>query len=309
MIWSIPGISVGHVTHAEANTGCTVVLADLPMTASGEVRGSAPATREFALLDPVATVSEIDAVVLSGGSAFGLAAGQGAVEALESAGRGFPTPWGAVPIVVGMSLFDLPVGNPDVRPSAADGRLAAEEALASGSQALGRVGAGTGATVGKWRGMDSAVPAGLVGAVESSGDVVVACLVAVNAWGDVLGFADSDEPEPDLTTPPGGDPQDSPLSAEAGPEGSGSNGSQNAAPGTNTTIGVVATNAELNKVGCHHLARGAHDGLARAISPPHASVDGDAFAALSAGEIPASVDLVRWLTVKCVDSAIRSLGA
>lgn len=293
MIWEIPGITVGHMTNAADRTGCTVVLAAEPVTASGEVRGSAPATREFALLDPMATVQQIDAVVLSGGSAFGLAAGQGAMYELEAAERGFPTPWGSVPIVVGMSLFDLPVATPGIRPTESDGRMAVREALAGGDRTLGRVGAGTGATVGGWRGDDHAVAGGLVGGLAETGDLRVACLLAVNAWGDVAGHGESHLGEPSLSA------------RGSGARGAGARGSGL----TNTTIGVIATNGSLDKVGCQHTARGAHDGLARAINPPHASFDGDAFVAMSAGEVQASIDEVRWLTVKCVDEAIRSLGS
>jgi L-aminopeptidase/D-esterase-like protein len=284
MIWELDGLRVGHVTHTGARTGCTVVLADPAARASGEVRGSAPANREFSLLDPTATVERVDAVVLSGGSAFGLAAADGVVDWLDEHGRGFPTRWGRVPIVVGMSLFDLPTGDPSVRPSATDGyAAAAAAATGSGSRELGPVGAGAGATVGKWRGADQAVDAGLVGAVVRDGPLVVACLVAVNAWGDVVGSGRWDEPEPAITS--GTDP----ASSDAF---------------TNTTIGVVATNGALDKIGLHHVARGAHDGLARAVSPPHASVDGDAFVALGTGSVDAPLDRVRWMAVKAVEQAI-----
>lgn len=313
MIDHIEGLRVGHHTDLAARTGCTVVLADRPVTASGEVRGSAPATREFALLDPLATVQQVDAVVLSGGSAFGLAAGDGVMAWLDEAGRGFETPWARVPIVVGMSLFDLPVGDPLVRPTAADGRAAAAAAAsASGPAELGMVGAGTGATVSKWRGEDSMRDGGLVGALERDREVVVAALVALNAWGDIVGSPEASLDEPVM---PG-------VSADrvfgsrepAGPGGSapgvtGSTGSTGSgAPRGNTTIGVVATNAVADKAGCAHMARGAHDGLARAISPPHASVDGDAFVALATGGVAAPVDQLRWMAVKAIDAAIRSVG-
>ena len=296
MIDAIEGLRVGHVTHSEARTGCTVVLADAPVTASGEVRGSAPASREFALLDPMATVQSIDAVALSGGSAFGLAVGDGVMQWLDDQGRGFPTPWGRVPIVVGMSLFDLPVGDPAARPTAADGYEAATRAavsptgtLAPGAQAsaalLGAVGAGTGATVSKWRGAEVMRDAGLVGSVRADGDLVVAALVAVNAWGDVVGTPEADLIDPQIPA------------AEAGFGHSG-----------NTTIGVVATNAVASKTTCMHMARGAHDGLARAISPPHASVDGDAFVALATGAVPAAADQLRWMAVQAVQQAILAVG-
>jgi L-aminopeptidase/D-esterase-like protein len=286
VIWEVPGVSVGHWTDVDALTGCSVVLLAGGAVASGEVRGGAPATHEFSVLDPFATVERIDAVVLSGGSAFGLAATAGVAAWCEEHGRGYPTAAGPVPIVVGMGLFDLTVGDPSVRPGPDQGRAACD---AAGDRSLGRVGAGCGATVGKWRGPDAAVPGGTVGAVVRDGDLVVAALVAVNAWGDVAGAGRAGEPWPVME-----DPGDGP--------GDG------AAVYGNTTIGVVATNARLDKVGCHHVARGAHDGLARAVTPPHARVDGDAFVAVSSGAVVAPVELVRAHAVEVVDTALRTLG-
>ena len=310
MITEVPGIRVGHHTDSDARTGCTVVLADEPFTASGEVRGSAPATREFALLDPSASVQSIDAVVLSGGSAFGLAAGDGVMQVLDERGRGFPTTWANVPIVVGLSLFDLPVGDAMVRPTAADGATAATRALDSepGDRVeLGLVGAGTGATVSKWRGEEVIRPAGLVGAVAREGELVVACLVAVNAWGDIVGSPEAAMAPPEISNPSGGPHGDVDSSGRRGAgAGDASFGGSRIA---NTTIGVVATNAAIAKMGCMHAARGAHDGLARAVSPPHASVDGDAFVAIATGEVPAAQDTVRWLAVQVVEEAIRSVAA
>ena len=281
MITDVPGVRVGHHTDETGRTGCTVVLFDRPPVAAGEVRGSAPATREFALLDPSATVERIDAVVLSGGSAFGLAAADGVVAWLEEHDRGVPTGWGRVPIVVGMSLFDLPVGDPRARPSAADGRAAAE-AAAAGPPATGAVGAGTGATVSSWRGREHRAPGGVVSASVTDGELVVGVLVAVNAWGDVEGSPSAAAPEPPI----------------ADATGLG-----------NTTIGVVATNGDLGPTGCLHLARGAHDGLARAVSPPHGTLDGDAFVAVATGVVPTGVDRARWMAVRATEAAIRSAGA
>lgn len=295
MIWEVDGVSVGHWSDPVARTGCTVVLFEPSAVASGEVRGGAPATHEFALLDPTATVDRIDAVVLSGGSAFGLAATAGVGEWCEERGRGFPTLAGPVPIVVGMSLFDLIVGDPSVRPGPAQGRSACDAAVAGGADgvpALGAVGAGCGATIGKWRGPDGMGPGGIVGAAERDGDLIVAALVAVNAWGDVAGAGLDGDPWPEV---------DPPVAAASTGPGVGAF--------TNTTIGVVATNARLDKLGCHHLARAAHDGLARAITPPHSNVDGDAFVAAATAAVDAPQTLVRALAVVAVDRAIRSLGS
>ncbi len=301
MIWELDGISVGHWTDAAALTGCTVVLFDPAVVASGEVRGGAPASHELSLLEPTATVERIDAVVLSGGSAYGLASTVGVTRWCEEAGRGLPTLAGRIPIVVGMSLFDLLVGDPSVRPGVDEGRAAAEDASTvradgtAGTRDLGLLGAGTGATTSKWRGVEQSAPGGIVGAVRRDGDLVVAALVAVNPWGDVAGAAHDAEPWPDL--PPPGESGLSPVD-----EGDG------AGAFSNTTIGVVATNARLDKLGCHHVARGAHDGLARAITPPHSHVDGDAFVAVATGEVDAAVELVRAHAVEAVDSAIRSVA-
>lgn len=289
-------MTVGHWSDESARTGCTVVLFDPGAVASGEVRGGAPASHEMALLDPAATVDRLDAVVLSGGSAFGLASTAGVVRWCEETGRGVPTVGGRVPIVVGLALYDLAVGEASVRPGPDEGYEACVDAshVAGGDgsvvPALGGVGAGTGATVGKWRGHDQAVRGGLVGAVERDGDLVVAALVAVNAWGDVAGVGLDGHPWPELGGP-------DPLVLLGAARSS-----------ENTTIGVVVTNARLDKAGCHHVARGAHDGLARAVTPPHSSVDGDAFVAAATGVVDAPVDLVRARAVVVVDRAIRSLA-
>ena len=275
MITDVPGVRVGHWTDARARTGCTVVLLPPGAVASGEVRGGAPGTREWALLSPERLVAAVDAVVLTGGSAFGLAACDGVVRWCEEHGRGFPTPAGPVPIVVGTVLFDLAVGDPTVRPDAAAGHAAAQAAT-TGPVATGPVGAGTGATVNKWRGAGAARPGGIGTASARSGDCVVGALFAVNAYGDA----------------PSGD--DLPVVAPAF---------------TNTTIGVVATNAALDKVGCLLVAQAAHDGLARALEPAHATVDGDAVVAASVGAVEAPVDAVKVLAARAVEAAVRSVLA
>ena len=276
----IPGVTVGHWTDLEAQTGCTVVRFPEGTVASGEIRGGAPATREFELLDPSRAVDRLDAVVLSGGSAFGLAAADGVVVALEAEGQGFPTAAGIVPIVVGMSLYDLGVGSSSVRPDAESGRTAL--GAASSDAAAGRVGAGTGATVGKWRGPEHARTAGLGVRVVRSGHLVAAAIVVVNAAGDI----------DDGTT----------MAAIAAGELLWPDREQFG----NTTIGVVITNARLTKNDCLTVAQGAHDGLARAIVPPHMRSDGDGFVAAATGAMEAGVDHVRLLAVAAVEQAIRA---
>jgi L-aminopeptidase/D-esterase-like protein len=278
----IDGVRVGHWTDAVARTGCTVVLLPEGTVASGEVRGGAPGTREFELLRPERLVPAVDAVVLTGGSAFGLAACDGVVGWLEAAGRGFPTRGGRVPIVVGMVLYDLGVGDPSVRPGPADGRAACEAATGSpGEVEVGLVGAGTGATVGKWRGPDHVRPGGLGAATEVDGDLVVWALFAVNAFGDVADVASALPPRD--------------AAAPAVP-----------AMGENTTIGVVVTNARLDKLSCLLVAQGGHDGLARSLEPAHATVDGDAVVAAATGVVDAPVDRVRVLAARATEAAIRS---
>ena len=315
-VTDVPGLRVGHWTDGRAATGCTVVLFPEGTVASGEVRGGAPATREVALLDPTRTVRRIDALVLTGGSAFGLAAADGAVRFCEERGMGFPTPAGPVPIVVGLGLFDLMVGDPAVRPGAEEG-YAACVAATDGAVEVGSVGAGTGATVaagvlppspasGSGPGSGSTGPpprrpGGLVTAAVRVGDLVVAALVAVNAAG-TPGAAD--DTALDIAAAAAG--------AAGGPDGTeGTDGAAGGRDDTlfgNTTVGLVATNAALDKVGCHLVAQSAHDGLARALFPAHTRADGDAFVAAAVGGVPADLDVVRALGVHVVAQAVGTLA-
>lgn len=283
MITDVPGLAVGHWTDPEARTGCTAVLVPEGTVASAEVRGGAPATRDLDLLAPDKLVDRIDAVVLSGGSAFGLAAVDGVVSWLEERGRGFPTPAGPVPIVPGLSLFDLAVGSPSVRPGPDQGRAACE-AAATGDVAHGLVGAGCGATVGAWRGPEHGRPAGLGGATVRAGDLVVSAVLAVNAAGDIDTEGTGLDGIEDVVAPSG-----------LGPLG-------------HTTIGVIATNARLDKVGCLVVAQGGHDGLGRSLVPAHTRVDGDALVSLATGEVDAAIDQIRVLAVAAVERAVRSVA-
>lgn len=316
----LSGVAVGHWTDAEARTGVTVVVLPEGSTASAEVRGGAPATREFDVLAPSATVSRLDAVVLSGGSAFGLASVDGVVSTLAEAGRGFVTAGGVVPIVAAMSLFDLTVGSSQVHPGVAEGAAAGAAALAAlaaagagdptggaggAGGAVGAVGAGTGATVSKWRGRDHAVAGGLVTATVVEGGFSVTALVAVNAFGDVVGHGPADQPWPSLVPPD-----------EVGAFGVDGSGASSA--GTNTTLGVIVCDADLTKTECLLLAQGAHDGYARAITPPHCRVDGDAVIAAATAAVPladpgdpkrvAQVELLRWMAVRATVDALATLA-
>lgn len=284
MLTDVPGVRVGHWTDAEARTGCTAVLFPDGTVASGEVRGGAPASREFALLVPGCLVQRIDALVLSGGSAFGLAAADGVMAWLAEQGTGFATVGGPVPIVVGLSLFDLGVGDGSVRPGAAQGRAAAE-AASDGPVAVGLVGAGTGATVSKWAGREHARPGGLGAATRRAGDLVVSALIAVNAVGDIDDGSRDDDPGPPLA-----------------------NQRSQAERFENTTIGVIATNAVLDKGACHLVAQSGHDGLARAIYPAHTLGDGDALVVAATGTVEADLTHLRVLATAAVTAAIRSLA-
>ena len=282
VLTDVEGVRVGHWTDEVHRTGVTVVLLPEGTVASGGVRGGAPATREFDLLAPERTVDRLDAVVLSGGSAFGLAAADGVVDWLAEAGVGFPTSAGPVPIVVAMSLYDLLEGDGSVRPGPAEGRAAAAAAQ-PGPVAVGQVGAGPGATTAKHRGYAEREPGGIVTATVRHGDLVVAALLAVNAFGHV----DRDGAARVIVEPP----SDRPLGVER----------------TNTTLGVVVTNARLDKVGCLLAAHGAQDGYARALMPAHTRADGDAVVAAATGQVEAAVDTVRSMAVLATQDALRSL--
>ncbi len=283
---TVPGVRVGHWTDAVGRTGCTVV--DLPpgTVASFEVRGGAPACRELIPLLPDKSVSQVDAVCLTGGSVFGLAAADGVVRALAERGRGVGTPAGPVPIVPTLGLFDLAAGDPSARPGPEAGYAAA--AAAASVFDTGPVGAGTGARAGQWR-PQGPRGGGLGFAERRLGDVTVAAIVAVNAFGDVGDAAGAD-----------------PLAAVAALRAAFDFGGRDATTRDHTTIGAVVTNARLDKVGCLVVAQGAHDGLARAITPPHTRFDGDGFVAAATGAVEAPVDVVRLLALLAVEDAIRS---
>ncbi|WP_295647771.1 P1 family peptidase [uncultured Dietzia sp.] len=281
------GVSVGHWSDHAARTGCTVLILPEGTVASREVRGGAPATRDLDALAPDKAVNSTDAVVLTGGSAFGLAAADGVMRFLEAAGRGVPTPGGRVPIVPTLALFDLGIGDASVRPSA-DNAFAAAQAASGPEFEVGQIGAGTGALTSWWRGRDAARPGGLRYAETALGEIVVGAWCAVNAFGDIDHGGDA---EIDLSA----------VADLAPPFDFGSER-------THTTIGAVVTNARLDKTACYVMAQGAHDGLSRALTPPHTRYDGDAFIAAATGEVPADVDTVRLMALDAVTRAIRGAG-
>jgi L-aminopeptidase/D-esterase-like protein len=274
----VAGLRVGHFTDRRRPTGCTVVVAEAGAVAGVDVRGGAPGTRETDLLEPENSVQQVHAVVLSGGSAFGLEAATGVVRYLEEKGIGFPVGVGKVPIVPAAILFDLGIGDWTIRPDAKAGYEAAR-AASTGPVAEGSVGAGAGATVGKLFGPRHAMKGGLgTASVRRPEGAVVAALVAVNASGDVL--------DPDTGRL---------LAGVRTRDGKGLRGAVDALlagetpgrpfAGENTSIGVVATNVALTKAEAKKVAQMAHDGLARAIRPVHTPWDGDTLFALSAGAL------------------------
>lgn len=286
MITEVPGIRVGHWTGTR--TGVTVVLTPPRTVGSAEVRGGAPATREIALLDPQRLVDQVDAVVLTGGSAFGLATADGVMRHLEAQGRGVVTSGGAVPIVPTAAVFDLAVSGGE-RPGPDEGRAAADAAELGAPVQVGRVGAGRGVTVGKWRGPDHSVPGGLGSHSAVDGAAVVGALVVVNAIGDVV--ADDGRVLAGSTAPDG-----TPAFPEPAPF----------RPGENTTLVVAATNANLTKAECHLLAVSAHHGVARALHPSHTRFDGDVAFALATGAVEGHLDRLRVLATDVVAGAVRA---
>jgi L-aminopeptidase/D-esterase-like protein len=284
VITKVPGFRVGCWTDPVGLTGCTVVLCPQGTVGSGEVRGGAPGTRETDLLRPGTLVEEVNAVLLTGGSAFGLAAADGVMRYLEERGIGFDAQVARVPIVPAAVLFDLGVGDPSARPGPDQGYeacLAASEEVPEGN-----AGAGTGATVAKLQGPGRAVKGGQGTASRKEGELVVGALAAVNALGEVLN-------------------EDGSLLAAAR-ELSGS-GEGAPAPGaiTNTTLVVVATNARLSKERANLLARAAHDGIDEAIRPAHTMWDGDTAFALAAGQVGADQRGLEDLAAQAVMEAIR----
>ncbi len=304
-IVDVPGLRVGHFTMAERLTGCSVVLAPEGAVGAVDVRGAAPGTRETDLLDPANLVDKVHAVLLSGGSAFGLDAATGVVRWLEEQGIGFETGYGRVPIVPAAVLFDLPVvregDNPTARPNAHAG-YAACEAATTAPPAAGNVGAGAGACVGKLFGLDRCMKGGIGNASVRVGPWVVGALVACNAVGDVIGPA-TGQILAGARTADGQNLLDTQRAFLQGERGN------RPLPGTNTTIGVVATNATLTKAQAKRLAMSAHDGLARSIRPAHTTLDGDTLFALATGTEAGAVDLMLLTVMAAEATALATVDA
>jgi L-aminopeptidase/D-esterase-like protein len=290
------GFAVGHWEDPDGATGCTVVIPPEGTVGGCDVRGSSPGSRETALLGSERTMQEVHGVLLTGGSAFGLAAADGVMRYLEETQRGYSTPWGRVPIVPAAVIYDLNIGSSSVRPSAEAGYSASASASSKPSS-QGSVGAGMGATVGKWAGLGGRMRGGLGIAASRLEDLQVSALVVVNAVGDILdasgsvlagarsggGWAAGEDPHRRLrlVRPPMTDM-------------------------TNTTLALVATNAKLSKVEVNRLAQRGHDGMARAIKPVHTSYDGDIVFGLASGSLDASFDVVAEMGAELITQAIRN---
>ena len=306
-ITDIPGIEIGHAQNADALTGCSVILCRKGAVAGVDQRGGAPGTRETDLLAPVNMVSKIHAVLLSGGSAFGLDAATGVIRYLEEQKIGFDVGVVRVPIVPAAVLFDLAIGRADIRPDAEMGYKAVQTASAENVD-VGNIGAGTGASVGKILGMQNAMKTGLgTASIEIGGGVIVGAIVAVNAFGDVI-------------SPQTGEILAGTRSAKAGPLKIGEEGGfadtlhvmktltgrtvMKIATRSNTLIGVVATNAKLTKAEATKVAQMAQDGLARTIRPAHTMLDGDTIFALSTGKKKADVSTLGAFAAEAMARAI-----
>jgi L-aminopeptidase/D-esterase-like protein len=294
LLTDIEGLLVGHYTDAEALTGCTVILCPPHTIASCDVRGNSPGSRELALLAPDKQMQEIHAILLTGGSAFGLGAANGVMKFLSERGIGYQTPWAIIPIVPSAVIFDLNVGSSKIFPIPENAYDACKKASADFE--LGGVGAGTGATVGKWNGLQFAMKGGVGSSSIFVDKIVVAALAVVNAVGDVI----DDRGQ---------------LIAGAHKDGKflDKNGKLNSfldekllSRNINTTLVVVATNARFSKVDVNRIAQRSHDGLSRAIVPSHTTFDGDVSFALSCGDIKAPVDLVAEMGAQMTSEAIRS---
>ena len=294
MLTAVPGFKVGHFTETKAMTGCTVIICPPNTRASCDVRGNSPGSRELALLAPEKSAQEIHAVLLTGGSAFGLAAADGVMRWLEEHNIGYPTPWAKVPLVPTAVVFDLNAGSSNVRPDALSGYRACDTA-ATGPFDEGNVGAGTGTTVGKWKGTEFWMKGGLGSAsIEQSG-LIVGALAVVNAVGDII--------NEDGTILAGARSSAGQFLGVAEPYRPFARGK--VLEQVNTTLAVVATNAKLTKLELNRVAQRMHDGMARAIVPTHTSYDGDVSFALACGDVKADLDLVSEIAAQLTAEAIR----
>lgn len=293
----IKGIRIGQTEDVAGGTGCTVLLCEEGMCAGLDIRGGGPAARESQLLDPLAAAQVIHGIVLGGGSAFGLGAADGVMAYLEDRGIGFDVGVTRVPLVVQSDLFDLTVGDSAARPDFAMGREAARRAMEAPNYRDGNYGAGCGATVGKYGGMETCMKSGIGSFAVELGPLQVGAVVAVNALGDVFDWRTGEKVAGLLTEDRTGFRSTAALMRRS------IGRIENKFVG-NTTIGVVMTNAGLTKAQLCKIAGMAHDGYARAIDPVHTTADGDSVYAVSLGDVEADQDLVGALAAEVVSEAI-----
>lgn len=291
----VPGLKVGHAEDNLKQTGCSVVVFENGAVCGVDVRGAAPGTRETDLLNPLNLIEQVNALVLSGGSAWGLDAASGVMKWLEENRMGFDVGVAVVPIVPAAVLFDLNVGDPAVRPDAAMGYRAAAQA-SQRPFSSGNTGAGAGATIGKMAGSEKAMKGGLgTASVKGPDGLIVAAMIAVNSVGEVR------DPSTGKTVAGARDENgvllDLPacLLQQAGAD---------LYPGTNTTIGIICCNAALNKSQMNKIAQMAHDGLARTLYPVHTMNDGDTLFAAATGAVRATVNIVGMLAAQAVAEAV-----
>jgi len=338
-IHTIEGFRIGHAQNESWGTGCTVVISDEGAAAGVSVRGGGPASRETELLSPTANADCIHALLLSGGSAYGLGAAQGVMEYLRNHGIGFDTGFGIVPLVCASCIFDLPVGTPDTWPDPEMANRACVDSENHGvyddsdpekadkEQCHGGIGGGTGATVGKLLGTQALMKSGIGSYAVQLGDLKMGAVVIVNALGDVFD-PDSGEQIAGLLTDDHCNLRNSEAlmykmyEEQAGGQGmsdgaigwsshgndDGGNGSDDGKshlPAGNTTIGVILTNADFNKTDLTRIADMTHNGLARTIRPVHTMADGDTVYAMASGTVKTNVDLAGTLAAKVMAEAVK----
>lgn len=296
-ITDIEGYAFGNAQYEEAATGCTVILAKEKTVCGADFRGGAPASRESALLNPLAANDSVNAVVLSGGSAFGLDASRGVMKYLEEKGIGFPTAYGVVPIVVSSCLFDLCVGDASVRPDASLGLKACQSAEHGETFLEGSYGAGCGATVGKVRGSACMMKSGLGVYAVQLGELKVGAIAAVNALGEIYDER-TGETLAGVFDRQSQTLLNAPLcmyEASVQPD----------AFGTNTTLGAIVTNASFDKTQLTKIAGMAHNGYARSIRPVHTMADGDVIYVMANGKVKADLNTVGSLAADVMAEAVR----
>ena len=296
-VTEVGDIMIGQTENTEAGTGLTVFISKDGMPAGLDVRGGGPASRESELLDPLAAAQKINAIVLSGGSAFGLGAGDGVMEYLEKKKIGYDTGYAIVPLVVQSDLYDLSVGDSKVRPDAKMGYEAAKNAFENPNYKDGNYGAGCGATVGKIAGMDTCMKSGIGSYAIQIGELKIGAVVAVNALGDIYDWKTGKKIAGLLAEYKRGFRDTLEYMA-------GDISSKDKFTG-NTTIGVIITNASFEKSQLCKIAGMAHDGYARSIRPVHTTADGDSIYAVSAGTVAADQDLVGSFAALVMSEAIN----